>query len=104
MGGPALFEVQRDGPVQLPAPAAVGGGHGQELRGSFACRLHGRQWRRDAWQGHLLRAKGGGLRRWQEEVSQSSTLAFSAVLPRLHIFGVLMVSGAQGSATSCTAI
>merc|ERR1711976_681809 len=104
MGGPALFEVQRDGPVQLPAPAAVGGGHLQELRGTFSCRLHGREWCRDAWQGHLLRAKGGGLRRWQEEVSQSSSLLFLSSLHRLHIFGVLTVSEAQGSATSCTAI
>merc|ERR1711972_156709 len=69
-GGPALAEVERDGSVQLPAAAAVGLRHLQELRGPLARCLHGWQWCGDAWQGHLLRAQGGGWRcRRQEEVS-----------------------------------
>mmetsp|Transcript_39267 Transcript_39267/g.124645 ORF Transcript_39267/g.124645 Transcript_39267/m.124645 type:complete len:199 (+) Transcript_39267:376-972(+) len=53
-GGLPLAEVQRDGPVQLPATAAVGVRHLQELRGALPCRLH-------------LRVQGGGFRRWQEK-------------------------------------
>merc|ERR1712187_1048412 len=59
-----------DGSVQLPAAAAIGLRHLQELRGPLARGLHGWQWRGHAWQGHLLRAQGGGWWcRWQEEVS-----------------------------------
>merc|ERR1711972_803903 len=69
-GGPALAEVERDGAVQLPAAAAIGLRHLQELRGPLARCLHGWQWCGDAWQGHLLRAQGRGWRCWwQEEVS-----------------------------------
>merc|ERR1711972_582688 len=56
-GGPALTEVERDGAVQLPAAAAPGLRHVQELRGPFPCRLHGWQRRGDAWQGYLVRAQ-----------------------------------------------
>merc|ERR1711982_323670 len=69
-GGPPLLEVQRDGPVQLPAPAALGVRHLQELRGPVPCCLHGWQRCCHAWQGHLLRAQGGGFRRRQEEMSE----------------------------------
>merc|ERR1712217_963147 len=71
-GGSALAEVERDGAVQLPASAALGVRHLQELRGPLARRLHGWQWSGDAWQGHLLRAQGRcGWWRWrQEEVRQ----------------------------------
>merc|ERR1712079_778509 len=65
-GGPPLLEVKRDGPVQLPAPAAACVRHLQELRGPFARSLHGWQWCRDAGQGHLLRAQRG-CRRWRQE-------------------------------------
>merc|ERR1712157_650154 len=41
----------------------------QELRGLVARGLHGRQWCRHAREGDLMRAQGGGRRRWQEEVS-----------------------------------
>merc|ERR1712083_1023951 len=68
-GGPALLEVQRDGPVQLPAAAAIGVRYFQELRGTFTCCLHGWQRRCDAWQSHLLRAEGGSSCRWQEKMS-----------------------------------
>merc|ERR1711920_680103 len=67
-GGPSLPQVERNGAVQLPAPAALGVRQLQELRGPLPRRLHGRQRRRHAWQGHLLRAEGGGGCRWQEEV------------------------------------
>merc|ERR1712066_1125260 len=66
MGGPTLAEVKRDGSVQLPAAAAPGVRHLQELRGPLPCCLHGRQRRGDAWQGHLVRAEGRG-RRWRKE-------------------------------------
>merc|ERR1712190_440006 len=69
-GGPPLLEVQRDGPVQLPAPAAACVRHLQKLRGPLACGLHGRKWCRHAGKGYLLRAQGGRRRRWQEKVSQ----------------------------------
>merc|ERR1711972_1307367 len=68
-GGPALAQVKRDGAVQLPAAAAAGVRHVQELRGPFACRFHGWQRSCDAWESDLLRAEGGGCRRRQEEVS-----------------------------------
>merc|ERR1712113_1003355 len=68
MGSP-LAEVQRDGPVQLPASAAVGVRYVQELRGFVPCRFHGRQWRGDVGKGGLLRAQGGGRQGWQEKVS-----------------------------------
>merc|ERR1711966_568943 len=42
-GGPALPEVQRDGPDLLPAAAAPGVRLLQELRGPLARCLHGRQ-------------------------------------------------------------
>ena len=53
-GGPPLPEVQRDGAVQLPAPAALGVRHLQELRGPVPRRLHGWQRRGDAGQGGEL--------------------------------------------------
>merc|ERR1711937_398590 len=59
------------GSVQLPAAAASGVRHIQELRGPVARGFHGWQRRGDAWQGDLVRAQGGGQRRWQEEVSAS---------------------------------
>merc|ERR1712187_326400 len=71
-GGATLSQVERDGGVQLPAAAAARVRHIQELRGPLARRVHGRQRRGDAGQGHRLRAKGGGGRRWQEEVSGSA--------------------------------
>merc|ERR1711862_539389 len=58
-----------DGAVQLPAAAAAGVRHLQELRGPLPRGLHGWQRRGDAWQGDLVRAEGGGRRGWQEEVS-----------------------------------
>merc|ERR1712050_569712 len=48
------------------------GRHLQELRRPVPCCIHGRQRRGDAWQGHFLRAQGGGWCRWQEEVSSLS--------------------------------
>merc|ERR1712060_595858 len=65
-GGSSLPEVERDGSVQLPAAAATGLRHVQELRGPLPRRLHGRQRGGDAWQGHLVREEGGG-RRWRKE-------------------------------------
>merc|ERR1712066_703881 len=44
-GGSALAEVERDGAMQLPASAALGVRHLQELRGPLPRCLHGRQWR-----------------------------------------------------------
>merc|ERR1712113_848815 len=60
--------------VQVPATAAVGVRQFQELRGLVTRCFHGRQWRRDAWQGRLVRAEGGGSRRRQEEVSWGSAI------------------------------
>merc|ERR1712066_545658 len=61
---------QEDGSVQLPAAAAPGVRHLQELRGPVPRCLHGWQRRGDAWQSHLVRAQGRGWRCWrQEEVS-----------------------------------
>ena len=57
-GGPQPPEVQRDGSVQLPAPAASRVRHLQELRGSVSGCCHGWQRRRDAWKGGEPRAKG----------------------------------------------
>merc|ERR1711988_389375 len=69
-GGPTLAEIQRDGSVQLPAAAAPGVRHLQELRGPLPRCFHGWQRRGDAWESHLVRAQGGGWRRRrQEEVS-----------------------------------
>merc|ERR1712039_115652 len=69
-GGPALAEVKRDGSVQLPAAAAPGVRHLQELRGPLPRCLHGWQRCGHAWQGDLVRAQGRGWRRRrQEEVS-----------------------------------
>merc|ERR1712151_146102 len=67
-GGPPLLEVQRDGSVQLPAPAAFGLRQFQELRGSFPRCFHGRQRRGDVGQGYFVRAQRGGWRGRQEEV------------------------------------
>ncbi|CAJ1350432.1 unnamed protein product, partial [Effrenium voratum] len=57
-GGPSLPQVQRDGSVQLPAPAAFGVRHLQELRGLVSRGLHGWQRCGDARQGGELRAQG----------------------------------------------
>merc|ERR1712066_662787 len=67
-GGSSLAEVERDGAVQLPAPAAARLRHLQELRGPLPRRVHGRQWRRDVGKGRVLRAQGGGRSGRQEEV------------------------------------
>merc|ERR1711862_594321 len=66
--GSSFVEVQRDGSVQLPAPAASCVRHLQELRGSFSRRLHG--WKRlcHVGQGRQLREEGGGQGHWQEEM------------------------------------
>merc|ERR1712187_391892 len=53
-GGPTLAEVERNGAVQLPAAAALGLRHLQELRGPLPSCLYGWQRRSDAGQGHLL--------------------------------------------------
>merc|ERR1712113_1217262 len=53
-GGSSFLEVQRDGGMLLPAAAAIGVRHFQELRGPLARCFHGRQWRRDVGQGHEL--------------------------------------------------
>merc|ERR1712217_42585 len=76
-GGSSLPEVQRDGSVQLPASAAFGLRHLQELRGPVPCCLHGRQRCGDAWQGGELRAQGGRRQGWQEEVRASTVLTVS---------------------------
>merc|ERR1712157_187975 len=78
-GGSALAEVERDGAMQLPASAALGVRHLQELRGPLPSRLHGWKWCGDAWQGHLLRAQGrrGWRSRRQEEVSCGRYLTIS---------------------------
>merc|ERR1719499_1029704 len=71
-GGSAFAEVERDGAVQLPAAAATGVRHLQELRGSLPRCVHGRKRGGYAWQGHFLRAQGRcSWWRWrQEEVRQ----------------------------------
>merc|ERR1712060_529270 len=66
--GSSLTEVERDGPVQLRATAALGVRHVQELRGLVARGVHGWEWCGDVGQGHLLRAQGGSRWRRQEEV------------------------------------
>merc|ERR1712060_59378 len=53
-GGSSLLEVQRDGGMLLPAAAAIGVRHFQELRGPLARCFHGRQWCRDVGQGREL--------------------------------------------------
>merc|ERR1712086_46978 len=68
-GGAALTEVERDGPMLLPATAAACVRHLQELRGPVPCRLHGWQRCRDAWEGRDLRAQGGWCGGRQEEVN-----------------------------------
>merc|ERR1712060_145133 len=85
-GRPALAEVERDGTVQLPASAAPCLRHLQELRGPFACCLHGRQWCCHAWQGDLLRAQRGCQCRGQEEVMRHNTTCWGAVVCGLHWF------------------
>merc|ERR1719277_1476754 len=70
-GGASFVEVQRDGAVQLPASAASGLRHVQELRGLVPRGLHGWQRRGDVGQGRLLRAEGGGCGWRQEEVSMA---------------------------------
>merc|ERR1712039_394895 len=72
-GGPTFAEIERDGAVQLPAAAASGVRHLQELRGPLPGCVHGWKWRGDAWQGHLLRAEGrcSWWCRRQEEVRQT---------------------------------
>merc|ERR1712124_133537 len=77
-GGPSLLEVQRDGSVQLPASAAFGLRHLQELRGPVPCCLHGWQRCGDAWQGGELRAQGGRRQGWQEEVRAPFCLSFAS--------------------------
>merc|ERR1712187_939861 len=69
-GRASLFEVQRDGRVLVPATAAIGLRHLQELRGPVTCRIHGWQWRRHVGQGGELRTENGGCRWRQEEVSR----------------------------------
>merc|ERR1712050_533840 len=87
-GGAALAEVQRDGPVQLPAPAAAGVRHLQELRGPLPRGLHGRQRCGDAWEGDLLRAEGGSRRRWQEEVIRLGSLVPTACAFLIRLRGL----------------
>merc|ERR1712060_398933 len=67
-GGPALPQIQRDGPMLLPAPAAIGMRHVQELRGLVARRVHGRQRCGHVGKGCLLRAERGGRRGRQGKV------------------------------------
>merc|ERR1712014_467056 len=69
-GRSTLLKVQRDGRVLLPATAAVGMRHLQELRGSLARRFHGRERRCDVGQGRELREEGGGRKGRQEEMSK----------------------------------
>merc|ERR1712151_1316735 len=45
--------------MQLPATAASGMRHVQELRGPFSCCFHGWQWCCDVGQGDFLRTQGG---------------------------------------------
>merc|ERR1712217_592408 len=64
----AFFEIERDGAVQLPAAAAIGVRHFQELRGPLPRCVHGRKRGGDAWQGHFLRAQGRcSWWRWRQE-------------------------------------
>merc|ERR1719356_602329 len=53
-GRATFLEIQRDGRVLLPAAAAIGVRHFQELRRPLACCFHGRQWCRDVGQGREL--------------------------------------------------
>merc|ERR1711972_265559 len=85
-GGPALAEVERDGAVQLPAAAASGLRHLQELRGPLPRCLHGWQRCGHAWQGDLLRAQGGGRRcRRQEEMSAARCARSDTYALRKHV-------------------
>merc|ERR1712139_614407 len=70
-GGSSLIEEQRDGRVLVHAAAAFGVRQLQELRGPLASGLHGRERCGDAWEGGRLRAQGGSLCWWQEEVRWS---------------------------------
>merc|ERR1711953_1121637 len=63
-GRASLFEVKRDGRVFLPATTTIGLRYLQELRGSVACRIHGRQRCCDVGKGRELRAQGGCFWRW----------------------------------------
>jgi len=70
MEDPHLPQVQRDGPMQLPATAAACVRQFQELRGSLPCCLHGWQRMCHVGQSHLLREEGRCRWCWrQEEVS-----------------------------------
>merc|ERR1712217_659546 len=95
-GGPALAEVERDGAVQLPAAAAFGLRHLQELRGPLPRCLHGRQRCCNAWQGHLVRAQGRGWwRRRQEEVSAKRCTLIRHNAPRKHALTCTELSNAR---------
>merc|ERR1712014_456198 len=100
-GRSPLSEVQRNGAVQLPASAAARVRYLQELRGPLARRLHGRQWRGDAWEGDLLRAQGGGGCRWQEEVGAMQVYhvlrcPFRSCGPLVQLVGCTGKLGQQG--------
>merc|ERR1711974_145618 len=82
-GGPPLLEVQRDGPVQLPASAAARLRHLQELRGFVPRRLHGWQWSGDARESGVLREEGGGCRWRQEEVRESGGITAALAMRQL---------------------
>merc|ERR1711981_640130 len=81
-GGPALAQVQRDGGGELRPAAAARRRHLQELRGSFAHCIPGRQWCRHAWQDREEDRQG---RVGEEEVSSSgATLADHAHIFQMH--------------------
>merc|ERR1712232_773949 len=67
-GGPAFLEVERDGRVRIPTPAAPRVRYLQELRRALARRLHGWQRRGHAGQGHFVRTEEGCCSRGQEEM------------------------------------
>merc|ERR1712113_1247870 len=89
-GRSSLLEVQRDVPVQLPATAALGVRHLQELRGLVSRRLHGWQWCCHVGQGDLLREEGGGRQGRQEEVSAILNPA-AARSERFRMLGLVLV-------------
>merc|ERR1712176_169967 len=90
-GGSALSQIQRDGPVLLPAPAALGVRHVQELRGFVTRRVHGWQRCGHVGQGGLMRAEGGG-RRWRQE--EMSVVLCSNFAPRAE--GLASLGGPCG--------
>merc|ERR1712108_54194 len=100
-GGPPFLEVQRDGPVQLPASAAARLRHLQELRGPVPRRLYGRQRRGDARKSGFLREEGGGCR-WRQEKVRGSGGSTAALAMRQLLLCALRSVRSRG--TTCSSV